>query len=351
MPAHTVVGERAMNYWQIAAGDAGRDYADVFLRHGVAFVGGDGPTEGMKGVAQGDCLILKRGISQILAVGTVCERGGCVKGVGDKVWLRDFDGWDLAAYCYVDWRIPEKPIDVSGLTRGTLLGLKQEHLKVVATKLLELPPQTSLVPEPEDTEPLDDATTLDFLIKEGLRPAAAEDLTNAFRRIRLLASYYYRHASWEDVREHETRTFLVMPLLLALGWAEQQMKIELPCPGVGKIDIACFSRPYRRDSQSGWQANDTDCALIIETKGFTQGLTYAPEQAHAYARTFPSCRVAVVTNGYCYKTFARSSDGSFGLKPTAYLNILNPRKRYPLDPKNVDGALEVLRHLLPVSAR
>jgi hypothetical protein len=340
-----------MSYWQIAAGDAGRDYADVFLRHGIAFVGGDGPTEAMKSVALGDCMILKRGMRQIVAVGTVVERDGRFKGVGDKAWLRDFDGWDLPAYCYVDWRVPENPMDVSGLTRGTLLGLNQEHLRVVAGQLLELPPQDSFTPEPEDTDPVDDATILDFLIKEGLRPSAAEDLTNAFRRIRLLASYYYRHTSWEDVREHETRAFLVMPLLLALGWAEQQIKIELPCPGVGKIDVACFSRPYRRGAESGWQPNDADCALIIETKGFTQGLSYAPEQAHAYAQKFPSCRVAVVTNGYCYKTFARAADGSFVLRPTAYLNILNPRKRYPLDPRNVDGALEVLRHLLPVSSR
>lgn len=290
-------------------------------------------------------------MSQIVAVGTVIERNGRFSGVGDKPWLRDFDGWDLEAYCYVDWRVPEKPIDVSGLTRGTIVGLRQDHLQALARQTLDLPVQSPLQPEPAPTEPLEDAEILDFLIKAGLRPGAAEDLTDAFRRIRLLANYYYRHCSWEDVREHETRTFLVMPLLLALGWAEQQMKIELPCPGVGKIDVACFSRPYRRNAESTWQPNNDDCALIIETKGFNQGLTYAPDQAHAYAKAFPTCRVAVVTNGYCYKAFARLSDGSFGLKPTAYLNILHPQKRYLLDPDNVDGSLEVLRHLLPVTIR
>ncbi len=30
-----------MNYWQIAAGSQGRDYASEFLRFGMAFVGGD----------------------------------------------------------------------------------------------------------------------------------------------------------------------------------------------------------------------------------------------------------------------------------------------------------------------
>lgn len=340
-----------MNYWQVAAGYFGRDYADVFLKYGIAFVGGEAQVEAMNAVALGDCIVLKLGVSQILAAGRVVERDGCFRGNGNKPWLRDFDGWDLPAYCHVEWHVPEKPVDIAGLTRGTIAGLKQEHLKAIANQLLQAPAQTAVEPEPKPTESLQDLEILDFLIKEGLRPGAAEDLTNAFRRIRLLAQYYYRNCSWEDIREHETRTFLVMPLLLALGWAEQQIKIELPSPEGGKVDIACFMRPYRRAPNAAWQPNNSDCALIIETKGFTSGLAYAPDQAHQYAKAFPSCRAAVVTNGYCYKTFARSADGSFSLRPTAYLNILHPQKRYPLDPDKVDGGLEVLRSLLPVGIR
>lgn len=85
-------------------------------------------------------------------------------------------------------------------------------------------PTTEIVPDPPPTRPVEDAQILEFLIREGMRPAQAEDLTSAFRRIRLLATYYYEHCRWSDVREHETRTFLIMPLLLALGWAEQQVK-------------------------------------------------------------------------------------------------------------------------------
>jgi len=40
-----------------------------------------------------------------------------------------------------------------------------------------------------------------------------------------------------DIREHETRTFLVIPLLLALGWAEQQLKIEMPAAGAESISL------------------------------------------------------------------------------------------------------------------
>ena len=74
----------------------------------------------------------------------------------------------------------------------------------------------------------------------------------------------------------------------------------------------------------------------------------APDQVKAYAEHFSSCQVIAVSNGYCYKTYRRTKDG-FSTTPDAYLNILRPQDRYPLDPKAVDGCLAVLRHLLPHS--
>jgi hypothetical protein len=49
---------------------------------------------------------------------------------------------------------------------------------------------------------------------------------------------------------------------------------------------------------------------------------------------------------YCYKAYCRSGQG-FSSKPAAYLNLLSPTDRFPLDPSNVAGALEVFRLLLP----
>jgi hypothetical protein len=89
-----------------------------------------------------------------------------------------------------------------------------------------------------------------------------------------------------------------------------------------------------------------DSPIIIETKDFKSGLDYAPAQAMAYAAEFPSCRGVLVTNGYCYKLYLRDASDAFSTKPSAYLNLLRPRARYPLDP-DVDGALEVFRRLLP----
>jgi len=338
-----------MNYWQIGAGDEGRDYANDFIRFGMGFVGGKRFIDTMATVKAGDRIILKWGVSAIVAVGEVVERNGRATGNLDKPWLRDFDGWDLSAYCYVRWHRTTNPHPVKGLTQGTIFGVNKTELRQLADKLLtEWPAETQIQPEPRSTRLVTDDEILEFLVREGLRPGAAEELTSAFRRIRLLADYYYKRCQWNDVREHETRTFLIIPLLLALGWPEQQLKIELNTDK-GKADVAGFSRPYRRGKNN--LPNNEDCVLILESKGFTYGLSYASNQAKNYAEHFPNCRVVVVSNGYCYKVYPKDADGTFRSKPSAYLNLRNPQDRYPVDPDNVDGCLEVLRLLLPVITR
>jgi hypothetical protein len=177
---------------------------------------------------------------------------------------------------------------------------------------------------------------VEFLIGEGLRIADAEDLTVTLRRIRRLANYYYEHkVGWEQIREHETRTFLIVPLLLALGWPEQSIKIEQPVPG-GRVDLALFDAPF--------DGRPEKAVALIETKGFTQGLSYAPGQAKGYTASFPDCKVIFVSNGYCYKAYESGAQG-FPDTPSAYLNIRSPSDRYPIDP-SVPGALKVLELLL-----
>jgi hypothetical protein len=48
----------AMTVWQIAAGSLGRDYADRFLRHELAFGGGDWQCDVMDEVRPGDVVVL-----------------------------------------------------------------------------------------------------------------------------------------------------------------------------------------------------------------------------------------------------------------------------------------------------
>jgi hypothetical protein len=328
-----------MAMWIISAGAEGRDYTEYFQRFGMAFVGGAPQRATMKQVKVGDVILLKRGLTEIVAAGTVVDRNGGHSGDGDKEWLRDFDGWDLAGYCYVDWHVPATPEPATGLRMGTIYQTSQPQLMVIAQKILSGPSQP-FQNEPTPTKTVDDNALLGFLIQQGLRVAAADEVTEALRRIRLLAQYYYDNWKWQDIREHETRTFLVIPLLLALGWAEQQLKIEMPAAG-GRVDIACYPVAFK--------GINAEAIVLIETKGFASGLHYAPEQAHGYAKSFSNCQVLLVTNGYCYKTYLRTGEGTFSTQPSGYLNIIKPRDRYPLEPEHVAGALEVLKWLMPTT--
>lgn len=335
-------------YWQVAAGSDSRDYAADFLKYGMAFVGGEKQIAAMAQVRAGDRVILKRGLTQIVAAGTVVERNGTCTGNAtlpnqdDKYWLRDYDGWDLPAYCFVEWHVPAVPLVVKGLTRNTIQQVGLPELRQSADQIIATMAIHPATEQPQKVASLSDDEMLSFLIVQGLRVSTADELTVTLKRIRLLANYYY-HADefgWADVREHETRSFLIVPFLLALGWSEQQMKIELGVTG-GRVDIACFPRPFRR-------RND-ECVLLLESKGFSQGLDYAHGQGKAYASEMPECRAVIATNGYCYKAYVRKSNGDgFEESPTAYLNLLSPTKRYALN-SAVGGGLEMLRLLLPNS--
>ena len=329
-------------YWQIAAGSDQRDYSCFFLKYGMAFAGG-GIEER---VNLGDIMVLKQGITAIAAAGVVVERDGTYKGCVDEEWLLDYDGWDLPEYCYVDWRKPNpnEPIKVKGLNRGTLSGLCQKKPKGAADDILNTGTSVSVSPLPSSRK-LKDDEILKLLIEEGLRPSSSDEVTSTISKIRLLADYYYKQYGypWVDIGEHEVRTFLVIPLLLALGWSEQQIKIELACGDRKRVDIAYFRKPCKSKNREEWKK---ECVAIIETKSFGSGLDYAHKQVKTYSKVFPRCQAVITTNGYCYRVYLRKNN-QFQETPSAYINLLQPRDKYLLVTENVGGALEAIKWLLP----
>lgn len=126
-------------YWQIAAGTEaeGRDYSELFLRYGLTFVGGDKHIKTMLSVNKGDVVILRKGRNSIIAAGKVVEKNGIHNGRGDKDWLRDFDGWDMPAYCYVDWKKSNPPLPTEGLSITTICRLLQEKHRQAAISILD----------------------------------------------------------------------------------------------------------------------------------------------------------------------------------------------------------------------
>jgi hypothetical protein len=128
-----------MATWIVSAGSDGRDYTEYFTRFGMAFVGGPSPRASMTQVAIGDAILLKRGLTELVAAGTVVQRNGVHSGDGDKDWLRDFDGWDLPAYCFVDWHVPLHPQPATGLRMGTIYQTNQVGHHAAVQTILSSP--------------------------------------------------------------------------------------------------------------------------------------------------------------------------------------------------------------------
>ena len=127
-----------MTYWQVASGDRGREYSNIFFEYGIMCVGGDNQIKTLEKVEEGDTVILKQGRSHILGAGKIIERDGKVHDKDEK-WLGDFDGWNLIAYANVEWHRPHprEPISVSsGLGIGTIMKAKDPQIQKKADQII-----------------------------------------------------------------------------------------------------------------------------------------------------------------------------------------------------------------------
>lgn len=333
-----------MATWQIFAGSHGRDYSEDFIRYGLAFVGGSEQIAALAKVQANDIILLKNGREKVSAVGHVESRDGIHFGNWDKEWLLlDYDGWDLGGYVYVRWfLVAEQPPLSKLLGRRTIERFYDSHVEEWAVKQMAMQSACSIEPEPETTLEITEAQIADYLISTGFRTSDADKLVSTIFQIRRLVSYY-RGCNWEEIREHETRTFLVIPLLLAMGWSEQLIKIEQPVESRGKVDIACFSTPVGAKSRK--------CVLAIETKGFNHGLRWARDQIAGYAESelLSSCSTLMTSNGYCYRVYEKDQNEQVWTQ-TAYMNLLKPRVRkswnWSTDPADAVDSLRVILKLM-----
>ena len=331
-----------MAIWQIAAGDRNHDYTKVFLRFGVILVGpgSEGeyfsnrdaydlrkwwwPSSLAENLDIGDLVVLKRAHGrdwEIVAVGEITTEYSF-----ENVFC-DVMGWEIQHCRRVSWKTPVSQTIIGSLRRGTLYGVNNQQAINEIRKVWTTGNEYSSEPIPVDPDEITDVQLIDSLMVEGLPVQNAEVIVNTIWRLRRVAKWYHSHSS--DVGEHEIRTFLIVPLLISLGWAEQKIKIEW-----NNIDVTLFDTPYSSQSKPH---------VIIESKRLGDGLQYADEQAMGYAQSYPTCKQLIVSDGIRYKLFQR---GENKWKHTAYMNLLTPKRRHPYEP-GVGGAVSFFLTLIP----
>ena len=334
-----------MNYWQVAAGEGTRDFSDVFLQYGVILMGSghlgsfsEHPEnyEGKKdwrrkivtlakSMDRGDVVVMKKRWGTkgaIVAAGRV---------ISDYEFLGPFDdveGWDMSHGRKVNWFQPDSPIDINGLARGTVSRIHNSHIQNEAYRLLEEGNEFIASEIPTPAKGMHDEGLVERLIGNGLRPGDAETVIQTIRHVRRLAGWYASRG--RDLSEHEIRTFLIIPLLLALGWSEQRIKIEWK-----QTDIAMFKDVY---------AHNAHPEVILESKRMGTGMHYALAQAQKYAKQFPDCSKLVTSTGGRYQLYTKSNDQNWHV--SAYLNLLKLKDRHPYL-ANVGGAPELFMTLMP----
>lgn len=138
-----------------------------------------------------------------------------------------------------------------------------------------------------------------------------------FSSLQRVASWYSNESKQPEGRpsEQETVCYLVIPLLLSLGWSQQTAAIEW-----NRLDVALFR---------GMPPTDATLECIVEAKlldrsvfrPFGQALEYALQPGRQ------GCDRLVVTDGIRYALHRRAGK-DFELE--AYLNVLDPRDSYPV---------------------
>jgi hypothetical protein len=344
-----------MNIWQVSAADGERDCSEVFLKYGVMLIGPGGEfgdyrknedayNKNSKMTAQrrrtlrqfkkeadeNDLVVLKHAYGRkwgALAVGKIKSE------YSFEAVFGDVEGFQLQHCRHVDWRQTSQTA-IPGLGRGggSFSRVNDEQARETVERLWEKGKRKKSDQIPPEPEEVSREALIDSLLAEGLTRQRAERIADEILRLRELAKWYESNDDNYDVREHETRTFLIVPLIMSLGWIEQNVKIELD-----RMDVVLFDGPYSKQNKP---------VVIIESKRLWHGLGGASDQAKEYAKKHPTCYRLIVTDGIRYKLFTkRGGEWHF----SDYMNLLAPKRVHPYKP-DVAGAVSFLSKMIPKEA-
>ena len=349
--------------WQIACGEAGRRYDDLFLKYDVMFLGPgrfgpyareryeDGQAKEFFSaqkigqvrsfateVKPGHFALLRSG-HKALAIGIVAEEGYRHNDTFDDVY-----GWDLHHTQRVLWQhqlsgeleavqadadlfSDRKQIPTFTRVNDARILQPLGHLlaKCSSRDLTDLPK-----PPPA---PLSLAELGDALFAKGLSYAAMQQVQAALEKQRRLISWYGRPTlSPRRPTEHEVVAHVILPLMLALGWAEQLLALEWH-----KIDLAAFwDTPTDKER----------CKLVCEAKVMGHGLQDVLGQATKYVDKLglAACDKILLADGGRFYLY-RKERGRWCEEPSGYMNVMKIREAH-LCPANTN-AVDTLIALTP----
>jgi hypothetical protein len=337
----------APRVWQVACGETGRDYRDVFLRHDLMLLGpGDpGPWSEdlydsdnrirpfVHGPSAGDVVLMRLG-HEVLRVGTVPHQDEKYS------WSPSFEevlGWNLQHYRRVLWGGPRstsvlarmQPVFSNYKQQRAFSEVHERRITRLADRLARAVHSRRLRKLPPESKSL---TLEDFglgLFNSGLSNDSVERALEAIEKCRRLGSWYQEHDGREP-SEHEIVAHTCIPMMLALGWSEQMLAVEWR-----HIDLAFFDR---------MPTTEENCVMICEAKRPHRPLESALDQAINYVekRRLVRCRTIVLSAGTRLTTYRKMRGGWYA---SGAINFMRLRDRHVI-PHNT-SAVETLMSLTP----
>ncbi len=298
----------ARTVWQISAGPPSRTYAETFLRYAVGLIGpGDAgewrperSDEEFEGsfvrrfaneVQTGDSILLRTGLSKILAVGLVASPYQYLSA------FDDVNGWDLQHGRRIRWSELPSEYDfgssVFGANPPRLSTVQDKDMIDYALRYVGSPPtdwqHADLPGLPEEEPPLVEV------------PGELMDIVAEVQDLHPLM--WDSDAFGEHPTEDELVARFVVPLLRALGWPPECIAVKWRY-----IDVAVFRKLPRAPE---------NCQLVIEAKRLGAGVEGALEQAKGYVTALGLPVDVAVTDGVRYRMYASGLD----FASVAYANL------------------------------
>jgi hypothetical protein len=337
-----------MRVWQIATGDAGRNYSELFFDYDVMIIGGSRQGNALEndyrdGKANsegsqihnfahlpeaGDRIIMRYG-KKVIGVGVIPSDEENSYSFNES--FRCVYGWDLCHCRRVMWA---KSIDLEGL-ENVFINMKQKpsFSQVHEEKIVEM---VSTISDMNYRSPLQDLPKVDTstyglddlgveLFKVGISNKNIGDILSALEQADRLCSWYDSGSAGRYPTENEVISHIVLPLFLGLGWSHQQIAVEW-----NRVDMAFFKHT---------PSNAENCIMILEAKGLWKGLGDVLQQPIAYVEKLQLREVKhiIVTDGANIFVYQRINESKWSSEPIAYLSVNFLQKEYII-PKATDAA-------------
>ena len=342
-----------MKVWQIAAGEPGRDYRELFFDHDIMIMGPDHLGDALSNEYDGGAAnspnrqvhsfahspqpgdrVLMRFAHDVIGIGQIPLEDKyqyafdntyrCVYGWGlchsrRVIWAENYNLGKLAGV-FKDAK--QKPTFTEVHEKRIIKTVRDVDNALFERSLKRLPRI--------DYSTYSDEELGVELFRAGISNKNVSDILIALQQAeRLLA--WYPH-SGRSPSENEIVSHIILPLFLGLGWSHQQVAVEW-----NKTDIAFFRKP---------PTSNKNCVMVLEAKGLGKPLSNVLYQPKRYVQSLKLKGVEHILTTDGENLFVYGKSGNQWIpNPIGYLNVKKPQKQYVV-PKNT-SLVDTLVNLQP----